>query len=53
MTCVISEKRPLSGAIIAAVKALVGGDYADERHIFKVKPLGDHLSADHNGDLSF
>ena len=30
------RKRPLARAIVAAIKALIGGNDTDERHIFKV-----------------
>ena len=45
------RKCPLTRAVIAAVQALIGRDNADERYIFKVEPLGDHLCADHYGYL--
>ena len=32
---------------------MVGGQNADKRNIFKIKPLGDHLCTHHDGDLLF
>ena len=44
------RKRALIGAVIADVQALVGIEHADERDVFKIQPLRDHLRADHDGD---
>ncbi len=41
----------LAGTEVAAVKALIGGKDAHQRHIVEVQALGNHLGTDHEGDL--
>ena len=44
-------ERAFSRAIVPGIEALIGRDHADQRDVFKIEPLGDHLRADHDGDV--
>src|SRR6476660_6351690 len=45
-------KRPLSRAEIGHMQADIGVDDANQRHVWKIKALGDHLCPDQKVDLS-
>ena len=40
-------KRPLKAAVILRIQRGIGRQHADQRHIWKVKPLRDHLRPDY------
>ena len=35
---------PLGGAVVVQIQRRIGAEYAHQRHIFKIQPLGHHLS---------
>ena len=45
-------KRPFGGAEVGQVQGRVGIDHADQRHVGKVEPLGDHLRAQQDVHLA-